>query len=244
VKFLLCQIVSGQLNVSPVYPNRPMQRITILETQLDLLPEKAIYIESLNALLVSDIHLGKSETFQSFGIPIPTLVNQTTLDRLQKLCANYELDYVFILGDLFHSKYALVDEVLGDWFKFVKSTSASVQLIVGNHDRGFVKKLEQLSISCILEAIQIENLILSHEPQPQAGRLNICGHVHPCVRLKTKLDNLRLPCFYLERSQNLLVLPSFGEFTGSYEVSLIADSTAYVVAEGSVIPFEGKPDCV
>lgn len=217
-----------------------MHRLSILDHQLHLLAEKAIYVESLKALLVSDIHLGKSETFQAFGVPISTKVNQTTLDRLQQLCANYELDYVFILGDLFHSKYALADQVLEDWFKFVRTVSASVQLIVGNHDRALVAKLEQLSISCILEAIQIDRLVLSHEPQPQQGWLNICGHIHPCVRLRTKLDNLRLPCFYLERSQNLLILPSFGEFTGSYEVPLIADTTAYVVAEGSIIPVEGK----
>jgi DNA ligase-associated metallophosphoesterase len=217
-----------------------MQSLTILGKRLHLLPEKAIFIESFNALLVSDVHLGKSETFQSRGIPIPNCVNQTTLDRLQKLCSRYSPDYVFILGDLFHSKQALLDTVLVPWLDFIKNSPASVQLIVGNHDRALVPELEQRSISCVLEAIQLENLVLSHEPASKPNCLNICGHIHPCVRLKTKLDNLRLPCFYLDHAQNLLVLPSFGEFTGGYELPLSLGTTAYVIAENTIIPFTGK----
>lgn len=217
-----------------------MYTVTILGNTLQLLPEKAIYIEQLKTLLVSDVHLGKSETFQSLGVPISNAVNQVTLNRLQTVCDRFELEYLFILGDLFHSKHALVDEVLVGWFDFLQAVNASVQLIVGNHDRALVSQLEQLSISCILDAIQIDNLMLSHEPTPQQNHLNICGHIHPCVRLKTKLDQLRLPCFYLEDSQNVLILPSFGEFTGGYEVPLTSGTTAYVVVETAIVPFVGK----
>lgn len=219
-----------------------MHAITVLGNHLHLLPQKAIYIEQLKALLVSDVHLGKAETFQAHGVPIPNAVNREILNRLQTLCAQFELDYVFILGDLFHSKAALVDEVLSGWFQFVQQLNASVQLIVGNHDRPLVPVLESLSIQCILDAIQIDNLVFSHEPTPQPNCLNICGHVHPCVRIKTKLDNLRLPCFYLETAQNLLILPSFGAFTGSYEVAIADGNTAYVVAESTVIAWNGKGD--
>lgn len=217
-----------------------MHQVTVLGNSLLLLPEKAIYVEHLKMLLVSDIHIGKSETFQALGVPIPNLVNQATLTRLQSICAQYDLEYVFILGDLFHSRYALVDEVLECWFQFIESIQANVQLIVGNHDRALVSKLEQLSISCILDSIQIDNLILSHEPESQPDHVNICGHIHPCIRIKNKLDNLRLPCFYFDHTLNQIVLPSFGEFTGGYEVPLLSGTTAYAIAENSVIPFVGK----
>jgi len=217
-----------------------MHAITVLGNHLQLLPQKAIYIQQLKALLVSDVHLGKAETFQKHGVPIPNTLNQDSLDRLQNICSEFELDYLFILGDLFHSKFALVDEVLDPWFKFVQNLNASVQLVVGNHDRSLVPMLESLLIQCILDAIQINNLVLSHEPTSQPNCFNICGHLHPCVRIKTKLDNLRLPCFYLDNSQNVLILPSFGAFTGSFEVAIAEDTTAYVVAENSVIALNGK----
>lgn len=217
-----------------------MHRLTVLNHSLDLLSEKAIYLEQLKALLVSDVHLGKSETFQSVGVPIPTTVNQATLDRLSRLCTQYDLEYVFILGDLFHSQSALVPEVLNPWFQFVESIDASVKLIVGNHDLALVPKLEQLSISCILDTFQVGNLIFSHEPVFQPDCLTICGHIHPCIRIQSKLDNLRLPCFYFNQTQNLMVLPSFGEFTGGYEVDMTGNVTAYAIAENQVIPFTAK----
>lgn len=215
-----------------------MKEIDVLGIRLQLLAEKAVYLESNQSLLVADIHLGKSETFQSLGIPIPNQVNQTTLDRLKRLCFKVEPRRLFILGDLFHSKYALVDEVLAGWSQFQAAVEAEIVLIVGNHDRHLIQTLKNSSIYCFTHAIEVDNLLLSHEPSPQKGFLNICGHIHPCVHLKEKLDQLRLPCFYLDRTQNLLVLPSFGEFTGAYEVPLKRNSAAYVIADDCVISLE------
>lgn len=212
-----------------------MQTLDLAGNQLQLLPDKAIYIENLEMLLVSDVHLGKSETFQHFGIPISNQVNQTTLDRLTRLCQTYQPKQLIILGDLFHSKVALVEEVLGPWQRFIAAISTQVLLIVGNHDRRLLPALEDLAISYTTEPIQVNSLVFSHEPLTQRAGWTICGHVHPCVRLTSKLDNLRLPCFYLQKGSNLLILPSFGEFTGGFEVSPQAGTTAYVVVENSVI---------
>lgn len=216
-----------------------MEAIELSGVKLKLLSDKAIYLSHANSLLVSDVHLGKSETFQAAGIPVSNQVNQATLQRLQTLCETLQPETLFILGDLFHSKLALVDEVLDGWFQFLAVTQVDVTLILGNHDRALISTLNQLSIECITTAIQVDNVVLSHEPSPQPGCLNICGHVHPCVRLKSKLDNLRLPCFYLDHAQNMLILPSFGEFTGGYEMPLNRHSTAYVVAGDRVIAIHG-----
>ncbi|HEY9620060.1 MAG TPA: ligase-associated DNA damage response endonuclease PdeM [Crinalium sp.] len=217
-----------------------MTTINVLNIDLQLLPERAIYIEEIKYLLVSDVHLGKSETFQTFGVPISSQVNRETLDRLQSLCLNLNPERLIILGDLFHSRFALTEDVLNDWSKFLKETSVQTTLILGNHDRRLARVLQEkeMTMNCVTDPIQVDRLILSHEPCSQPQSLNICGHVHPCVRLKTKLDNLRLPCFYLERSQHQLILPSFGEFTGSYEVKLKAGTAAYVVVDNTVVPFE------
>ncbi|PZV07922.1 MAG: phosphoesterase [Leptolyngbya sp.] len=216
-----------------------MEAIELSGVKLKLLSDKAIYLSDVDILLVSDVHLGKSETFQAAGIPVSNQVNQASLQRLQTLCETFQPETLFILGDLFHSKLALVDEVLDGWFNFLAATQVDVNLILGNHDRALVSTLQQLSIKCITTAIQVENVVLSHEPSPQPTCLNICGHVHPCIRLKSKLDNLRLPCFYFDYAQNMLILPSFGEFTGGYEMPLTRNSTAYIVAGDRVIAING-----
>ncbi len=217
-----------------------MAVITHSGVNLTLLPEKAVYIDTLRALLVSDVHLGKSETFQAQGIPIPNHVNQETLDRLQTLCIATRPAQLIILGDLFHSRMALDNAMLSQWSRFLEAIALPVVLIIGNHDRPLLPLLATLPITCHRESLPLASLILSHDPHPTPDNcLNICGHIHPCLRLSTGLDRLRLPCFHFDRAQRMLTLPAFGEFTGGYEVQLNNNSTAYVIAENTVIAVDG-----
>ncbi|MFE4106554.1 ligase-associated DNA damage response endonuclease PdeM [Almyronema epifaneia] len=216
-----------------------MQLLDFDNITLTLLPQKGVYIKSLDSLLVADVHLGKSENFQQFGLPIPSAVNQTTLDRLTQLCHQLTPKRLLVLGDLFHSRLALTESVLLPLKQFIAFTGVEVQLVLGNHDRGLASLLSDYGIQCIDGALELENVILSHEPLTQSDRLNICGHLHPCLHLRTALDRLRLPCFFLDKSAKQLILPAFGEFTGGYEVKLQPQTAAYIAVEDTIVAFEG-----
>lgn len=220
-----------------------MVEIQVGHRCLKLLPEKAIYVESDRWLLVSDVHLGKSETFQRFGVPISAQVNSVTLSRLQDLCDQYQPEQVVILGDLFHARAGMTAAVRSQWEAFVETVRSPVLLIVGNHDRALVRLLDGISMQVSDQPVQDENMILSHEPVSRSDRcdtrLNILGHIHPRFHLQTRLDRLKLPCFFLDQANHQLTLPAFGEFTGGYDVTLTDQATAYVIAEDTVIPFRG-----
>lgn len=219
--------------------------ISLFGLRLQLLEDKALYLPEVDALLVSDVHLGKAETFQSFGIPIASQINGENLDRLRSLINQTKPKKLFILGDLFHSKKSLVPEVLISWDTFLKEMSAQacleVCLIVGNHDRRLVSLLPPMSMNCQVDTIEVGPFLLSHEPEIRhSSALNICGHIHPVLKLRSHTDSLRLPCFFIERHQKRLTLPSFGEFTGGYEVDLQDNDCAYVVCEGEAISFDAR----
>ncbi len=216
-----------------------MATLSIHGDELVLLPEKAAYWPAGAALLVADVHLGKSETFQRWGIPIPSQVNTATLDRLQRVCDRTQARQLFILGDLFHAQAGCVDAVIDGWQTFLATTQVAAHLIVGNHDRALANTLAALSLTCHTHPIAAPPWLFSHEPVPAAAGVNVCGHVHPCVRLGGKGDRLRLPCFYWEANDQRLTLPAFGEFTGGYDVAIAPGTTAYVIAEDAVIPFDG-----
>lgn len=214
--------------------------ILLFDHRLQLLDDKALYLPDEAALLVSDVHLGKAETFQSLGIPISNQMNEENLDRLRSLCQQANPQKLFILGDLFHSRKSLVPEVLIGWDKFIKEIDAKTVLIVGNHDRKLLSELPPLMMDCSAAAIALGPFLLSHEPEiTHRSALNICGHIHPVVKLRSRTDSLRLPCFFVEYESRRLTLPSFGEFTGGYEVVLEKNTCAYVACEGEVIPFAG-----
>ncbi|MEL7352474.1 MAG: ligase-associated DNA damage response endonuclease PdeM [Cyanobacteria bacterium P01_A01_bin.116] len=218
--------------------------IELFGSRLQLLDDKALYLPDEQALLVSDVHLGKAETFQSFGIPIASQLNEENLDRLRSLIVQTQPQKLFILGDLFHSKKSLVPDVLIAWDTFLKEIAAEVCLIVGNHDRRLVSALPPMKMDCQIEAVALGPVLLSHEPEirqrgHERATLNVCGHIHPVVRLRSRTDSLRLPCFFVEHDHRRLTLPSFGEFTGGYEVELVENTCAYIACEGEVVPFEG-----
>lgn len=214
-----------------------IETLTVGQVQLRLLPQRAVFVESLKLLLVSDVHLGKAETFQHHGLPVSSQVNHATLRRLEDLCTQWQPEALWILGDLFHGREGMADGVIDAWLRFLHRTQVSAHLILGNHDRRLQDTLTQLSVECFVEAVEIDSVLLSHEPNIDSDRLNICGHIHPCFRLKMGCDRLRLPCFHWQPRQNRLTLPSFGEFTGGYDIALAAGETAYAVAEGAVVGF-------
>ena len=225
------------MDKSTLLPNE----IDLFGQRLQLLDDKGLYIPDVEALLVSDVHLGKAETFQSFGIPISNEMNEENLNRLRSLCQQTQPKKLFILGDLFHSKESLVPEVLISWDTFLTEISAEVTLIVGNHDRRLVAALPPLNMDTQVDAVTIGDFLLSHAPVAVKGqRLNICGHIHPVVKLRSHTDSLRLPCFFVEHDSKRLTLPSFGEFTGGYEVDLVNNTSAYVACEGDAIRCDGK----
>ncbi len=214
-----------------------VETLTVGSTQLQLLPERAVYVEAWGGLLVSDLHLGKAETFQHYGLPVSSQVNVATLERLEALCVRYWPSSLWILGDLFHGREGLTDGVIDAWLRFLQATQVQAHLILGNHDRGLQDRLRQLSVECFVDAVEIAGIVLSHEPGVGSDGITICGHIHPCWRLQVGGDRLRLPCFHWQARQHRLTLPSFGEFTGGYDITLAVGDVAYVVADEAVVKF-------
>lgn len=219
-------------------------QIDLLQGEELILLERAVYVPVYNALLLSDVHLGKAETFQMAGIPVAQQVNEETLERLRSHCHQVQPQQIFVLGDLFHSRQGMVADVVAAWSKFLKDTDAKVTLVVGNHDRAALGPVFDMDYSP--NPVPLGKLLLSHEPASLDGLpkdyLNICGHVHPVVQLQSSIDSLRLPCFYHEHQSQRLTLPSFGSFTGGYEVSVGKGRTAYLTIEGCLMVLDSSPE--
>ena len=219
-------------------------QVDLLQGEPLMLREGAVYVPQYDALLLSDVHLGKAETFQMAGIPVAQQVNGETLEKLRSHLQQVQPQHIYILGDLFHSRQGMVAEVEAAWAEFLNQTDAQVTLIVGNHDRAALGPVFDMHYSTT--PISLGKLLLSHEPVSQEtlakDHLNICGHVHPVIRLQSATDSLRLPCFYHEYPLQRLTLPAFGSFTGGYEVTIGKGRTAYVIIEGCLMVLDISPE--
>ncbi|NQX93063.1 MAG: ligase-associated DNA damage response endonuclease PdeM [Flavobacteriales bacterium] len=161
-----------------------MSSISIRGNTFNLLPEKAIFWEDRKALVLSDVHLGKSAHFRKHGIAIPNQVNQENLwvwsDLLQKL----NPEECIIIGDLFHSV------INHEWDQFVDFLGNFTQirfiLVEGNHDLLPEVVLKEAGLE-VHERITLNGISFVHEPEHRlASEFTFCGHIHPAIRLVGK----------------------------------------------------------
>ncbi len=211
------------------------QRLRIADTELLLLPERAIYWPEQKALLVADLHLGKSGHFQKHGIPISGEVHFRDLDVLGTLLQTHAVERLIFLGDLFHSSYNQEWEIFAD---FMAEFDCRKELIVGNHDRLVAEHYDNAGLVVYRDSLRLGAFELRHEPLSDkeyvADAYVLCGHIHPGVRLQgAGKQRLRLPCFHFMERQ--AVLPAFGQFTGLAICYPEENDKVFVIAEGEVI---------
>ena len=183
------------------------------DTLLEMLPSRALLLPETKELLICDIHLGKAEYFQQYGIPLTNNSDKNNFARIKILVKKYSPDKLIILGDLFHSKFSIDKTLQKKVEDLPELLKTNVELVLGNHDVGCnIKNLKIFNIR------KTKNIILSHEPVDLENNktLNICGHYHPKLYLKNKEDKLSFRCFAMDNKKKTLFLPAFGDLTGGY----------------------------
>lgn len=200
------------------------------DERLDLVADGVVLVPDRGLLLVADLHLGKAESFQAQGIPLPSDGDAATLNALLAVVHRLRPVEVAVLGDLIHGPLGLTAELRAKLRALPDLLGCPLRLIGGNHERGsWIEGLPlELSQAC-------GALWLSHEPEPRQGCLNICGHRHPVALLGQGADRLRLPCFAYDPSRHTLVLPAFGRLTGGHPCG--EHEQLWLLAEGRVLPW-------
>ena len=183
------------------------------DTLLELFPSRALFNHNTKELLISDIHIGKGEYFQLHGIPLTNNEDESNFKRIYQLLNQLEPKELIIIGDLFHSRFSLSDNLKNKIKNLSNNFKNKIILIEGNHDRGcYLKDI------LFMKYKKSFNLVYSHEPLFEKGKdiLNICGHYHPKTFLKNSQDKLVFSCYAMDKKNNILFLPAFGDLTGGY----------------------------
>lgn len=209
--------------------------VTLANEEIELLPEKAFYWKKESLLGFSDVHLGKAESLQSYGIPVPSGSHHEDLKKISNLIEKTNAKKIVILGDFIHQKNSWTAELLNDLKLFFKAHDhVEWILLIGNHERGSISQLQQLPFHIVENDLNIGPFLLTHGHTQDAAAKNfqIQGHVHPVVKLEQGSTRLRLPCFVV--CENSLTLPSFGSLTGGYEMKPNPKQKVYAVTSSSV----------
>jgi len=212
----------------PRLSNYQTETVTCCGEELILDYRRCVYWADKATLIVSDIHLGKEEVFQRHGMGIPTGIGNQSIEKLEKLVKHYKPKELMILGDLVHALPASSESWIQSLSAFIKNiTPVRFVVITGNHDKPGTADRLSPEIEWHTEKFT-DPFRFSHYPVDQEQPVTcttkpvftICGHLHPGISLGRKNRNGRrkgqsmtLPVFWMTSQQ--LVLPAFGEFTGT-----------------------------
>lgn len=211
-------------------------QVRIRETNLTLLPQKAVFFEDYRILVIADLHLGKVNHFRRSGIAVPTSINTKNLESLIELIQQLNPLKVVFLGDLFHSHYNDEWEAFGQVVRHFKT--CKFELVRGNHDIMSALQYKRCQLH-VREQLEMGSFLLTHEPMGEIplGRYNMYGHIHPGVRLLGKgRQSITLPCFYF--GQHEAIMPAFGSFTGYVRIPVKKKDKVFVIADQKVIEMD------
>jgi DNA ligase-associated metallophosphoesterase len=189
----------------------------------------ALFWKEKSMLIISDVHLGKVSHFRKFGSAVPQNAIHKNFELLTSIVDEFTPQHICFLGDLFHSSMNSEWKLFEQWVSTIQS---QILLVVGNHDIISPKKYEGLHIKLALELV-IENFLLTHHPEEREGFYNFSGHIHPAIKLRgLGRQVLKLPCFYYYKTQ--MILPAFGEFTGTFTLQPTTDHQVFVISKDEI----------
>ena len=159
-------------------------------------------------LVVSDLHLGKSERIARKGGPtLPPYETQDTLQRLADALDTTKATTVICLGDSFDDDAA--GKALSDTARATLSRLKAGRRwiwITGNHDPGPLDLGGEHRAETTIGPLTFRHIA---DAKPQA---EVSGHYHPKARLRTRAGTVSRPCFLYDEIR--LILPAFGTYTG------------------------------
>ncbi len=163
---------------------------------------------------------------------MPASVHDDDLGRIAALVHSYSPKRVMILGDFVHS-HSTELRALTEAFRRIKQDSGAQWLLaLGNHDWRAKDKLIDWDFDEILIEVIEDGILFSHDAD-QTGDFTVCGHVHPVIKIGQGRDRMRLPCFVVNEQK--IILPSFGSFTGGFEIKPKPRDKIFVAAHDTVV---------
>ena len=192
----------------------------------------ALFWPASELLVVSDMHLGKSDRIaRRSGQLLPPYETQDTLERLHKVVHHFAPKTVICLGDSFDDidASASLDDFVIDRITQLQAGRQWVW-IEGNHDPGPLNLGGTHKTKFALHPLTFQHIA------SQNGTNEVSGHYHPKVSLQVKGRTISRPAFLVDNRR--LILPAFGTFTGGLSASkpplsnlMSEDSTAILTGQ-------------
>lgn len=194
-------------------------------------PFPAVYIDSLDLIVIADLHLGYETAAAEEGMFIPKIQYKKISKDIEQICRKREANRVLINGDVKHEfsdmGYHEYKEV-SNFFEYMKRVFDDVIIVKGNHDTFLSRITRKHHLNLFDEFHEGEwffthghnDIKISDIKEPYV----VIGHEHPSLCLISEIGvREKVKCFLYGEIQdkNMLVLPAFSYFAQGSDVNLV-----------------------
>ncbi len=196
----------------------------------------ALYSEKIEALIISDLHLGLESLMADSGVYMPKFQLSEMKEDLKNISLKKDFKKIIVCGDIKHefskTSYHEKKEV-EEFIEYSQGLAEEIYLVKGNHDNYLIYPVKRyprvkLEDSFIFEGI---NFIHGHERVEDINRLDveylIMGHEHPALSLTDEIGaREKLRCFLYGEMRNnikLIVMPAFSRLAQGSQINQARD---------------------
>lgn len=204
----------------------------MLDKDVELVDGLAMaHIKGLDAIVVSDLHLGYESHMAKSGIFIPKANLKKIIRDFGKGLGKTKAGRIIVVGDIKNDFSGVgQDEFneLHEIIKFCREKEVKLTLIKGNHDNFIDRYKEPFGLETHADQAEIGDYIFFHGDklprinEKKPGML-VSGHEHPSIGIVNGAGRKeRLRCFLFGEYSGigLLVLPAISYFATGSDVNL------------------------
>ncbi len=199
-----------------------------------------IFIKSISALILADLHLGYEGVLAKNGVFLPKLNLKYILEQIEgvsKTLGKENIKRVIVVGDIKNEFDEVDDSEIDELFSFVNylrneifDRNLEIVLIKGNHDNYVDAYAKSLNLKVFRQEFLIEKYLMFHgEEKPSKELLDkakflITAHEHPAIAIYSEIkEKIKLKCFLYGRYQDkeVLVIPAISYYATGTEINLI-----------------------
>ncbi len=213
---------------------------TILKNNFWLTHQRCIYWDEEQALILADLHFGKTGHFRKGGIAVPQKAFLEDLQKLVELVSHFNPKKIIAVGDMFHSHANKEHDLFSKW----RNDLGMVEFILvkGNHDILPETWYSETGIILHSGLYTLGAFGFIHDPVEKVETMGnpnflFSGHIHPGVRINgLGKQSLQFPCYYF--SENQAILPAFSNFSGLCTMKKKKNNQIYAIVNQSLVAIQ------
>ena len=197
-----------------------MREIEILENVF-LTDLYCLHLSDIEAVVVSDLHLGYEEEMNLHGLFLPKIQRDHVTSIMDRIIERYDPQKIIINGDF---KQEFSKNLPSEWTDVIyfieRYDDRDLVFIRGNHDNYLATILSRENLG-MLDFYEDSRYFIYHGDRDMGiKKITILGHEHPSLVLRDRVGGMyKLPAFAFNFKRNVIITPAMSFFSSGTDLS-------------------------